>query len=179
MNVAGAIVATLISAALMAGIASPVRDAAIEKLLVHGYPKLAAGDGPVQVRRMAWADGKQMRFRDSDDQSQVILLDGGWAAVISPGPIEMRHDETCGIDCGRALVADGISCSTPIQFGLMSNSTSCRMHLWSDSEGNPVCFFELLGEVHMVPIVKIPGVEFRPPSQLPFECPASLGWLEG
>lgn len=132
----------------------------------------------MQVRSMAWADGKQMRFRDSDDQSQVMGLDGGWAAVISRGPLDMRYDESCGIDCSRALAADGISCSTPIQFGLMSDSTGCRMHLWADSEGNATCFFELLGEVHMVQPVKIPGVEFRPPSQLPFECPASLGWLE-
>lgn len=179
MNVAGAVVATLLSAALMASLASPARDAAIEKLLVHGYPKLATtGEDVVQIRVMTWADGKQMRFRDSDDQSQVILLADGWGAVISPGPIEMRHDESCGIDCTRALAADGIGCSTPMQFGLISDSAACRMHIWSDAEGNPTCFFELREEVHMVQTVKIPGVEFRPPSQLPFECPASMGWLE-
>jgi hypothetical protein len=170
------IIGGIIAAWLLAVLADVARESALSRMLEQGYPKLSVGDAPVMVRRIDLEPGKSFEFKDYSDFPQALLLEG-WTIRLPSAPFAIGYDDSCGIDCARALTAGGMLCEASLGSYVSNGSSACELHVWTGPDGQQDCFFSLDTEIK--PLQSIPGIEMRLPRELHFQCPQSLGWVPG
>jgi hypothetical protein len=166
-----AVIAAAFGVWFLAAFANSAREATLQHLLERGYPTLAA-DESVQIRRIEWPDHAIFTFAEFDGNPQVLTV-GGWEIHFSTQPLNASFDAACGFDCDRALRISGMSCATPALVPSMSTRVACTLHAWT-VDGRPSCFFSMEGEL---PATEVAGIRTTLPSEVYFECPASLGWV--
>jgi hypothetical protein len=170
------IIGGIIAAWLLTVLADAARESALSRMLEHGYPKLSAGDAPVMVRRVDLEPGKSFLFQDYSDFPQALLLNG-WTIRLPSAPFPVSYDDSCGMDCVRALTSGGMLCEASLGTFESNGSSACELHVWEDPDGKQDCFFSLDTEIK--PTQTIPGIVMRLPRELHFQCPVSLGWVPG